>query len=77
MSFSCHADRLAGHFPSRAKPTPSRIADARPARPMEPFMSTAFRQASNAILTAARLYKEFAQSASELLHPGTYLNRLH
>jgi len=44
---------------------------------MEPFMNTAFRQASSAILTAARLYKEFAQSASELLRPGTYLNRLH
>ena len=38
-------------------------------------MSTAIRQASNAIVTAARLYKEFALSASELLRPATYQNR--
>ncbi len=36
-------------------------------------MSTAIRQASNAIVTAARLYKEFALSASDLLRPDTYL----
>jgi hypothetical protein len=38
-------------------------------------MSIAIRQASNAIVTAARLYKEFALSASDLLRPSTYLNR--
>jgi hypothetical protein len=39
------------------------------------MMSTAIRQASNAIVTAARLYKELAVSASDLLRPGTYQNR--
>ncbi len=38
-------------------------------------MSTAIRQASNVILNAARLYKEFAVSASDLLRPATYRNR--
>jgi hypothetical protein len=38
-------------------------------------MSIAIRQASHAIVTAARLYKEFALSASDLLRPSTYLNR--
>lgn len=35
-------------------------------------MSTAIRQASNALVLAARLYKELAVSASELLRPSTY-----
>lgn len=35
-------------------------------------MSTAIRQASNAVVTAARLYMELAVSASALLRPGTY-----
>lgn len=35
-------------------------------------MSTAIRQASNAIVTAARLYKELAISASDLLRPESY-----
>jgi len=35
-------------------------------------MSTAIRQASNAIVIAARLYKELAVSASDLLRPGSY-----
>ena len=34
-------------------------------------MSTAIRKASNVIITAARLYKEFAVSASDLLRPAT------
>lgn len=38
-------------------------------------MSTAIRQASNAIVTAARLYKELAVSASDLFRPGTYQSR--
>jgi hypothetical protein len=38
-------------------------------------MSTAIRQASNAIVIAARLYKELAVSASDLLRPGTYQGR--
>ena len=42
---------------------------------MEPIMSIAIRRASNAIVTAARLYKEFAISASDLLRPGTYSDR--
>ena len=42
---------------------------------MEPMMSIAIRRASNAIVTAARLYREFAISASDLLRPSTYLNR--
>lgn len=41
---------------------------------MEPFMSLVIRQASNAIVTAARLYKEFAISASDLFRPSTYLS---
>ncbi len=35
-------------------------------------MSIAIRQASNAIVTAARLYKELAVSASDLLRPSRY-----
>lgn len=35
-------------------------------------MSTAIRQASHALATAARLYVELAVSASSLLRPGTY-----
>ena len=35
-------------------------------------MSKAIRQASNAIVTAALLYKELAVSASELLRPDSY-----
>jgi len=42
---------------------------------MEPMMSIAIRRASNAIVTAARLYREFAISASDLLRPSTYLSR--
>ena len=38
-------------------------------------MSTALRQASNALVTAARLYKELALSASDLFRPGTYRTR--
>lgn len=38
-------------------------------------MSTAIRQASHAIVAAARLYKEFAISASDLLRPSTYFSR--
>ncbi len=38
-------------------------------------MSTALRQASNAFVTAARLYKELAVSASELFRPSSYLAR--
>lgn len=44
-------------------------------RPMESMMSTVIRQASNAIVIAASLYKEFAVSASDLLRPSRYLNR--
>jgi len=47
----------------------------RPKISMEFLMSIAIRRASNAIVTAALLYKEFAISASDLLRPGTYLNR--
>lgn len=39
---------------------------------LEPDMSIAIRQASNAIVTAARLYKELAVSATGLLRPDTY-----
>lgn len=35
-------------------------------------MSAALRQASNAFVTAARLYKELALSASDLFRPETY-----
>ena len=35
-------------------------------------MSHAIRQASNALFVAARLYKELAVSASDLLRPTTY-----
>jgi hypothetical protein len=42
---------------------------------MEHMMSIAIRRASNAIVTAARLYREFAISASDLLRPSTYLSR--
>jgi hypothetical protein len=35
-------------------------------------MSIAIRQASNAIVTAARLYKELAVSATDLLRPSSY-----
>jgi hypothetical protein len=35
-------------------------------------MSVAIRKASNAIVTAAHLYKELAVSASDLLRPSTY-----
>jgi hypothetical protein len=35
-------------------------------------MSQAIRQASNAIIVAARLYREMAISASDLLRPETY-----
>lgn len=35
-------------------------------------MSRAIRQAQNALITAARLYKELAVSASDLLKPDTY-----
>lgn len=35
-------------------------------------MSAAIRQASNAIVGAARLYKELAISASDLLRPASY-----
>ena len=38
-------------------------------------MSTVIRQASNAIVIAARLYKEFVVSASDLLNPSRYHNR--
>lgn len=38
-------------------------------------MSAALRQASNALVTAARLYKELAISASDLLRPATYRAR--
>lgn len=38
-------------------------------------MSTAIRHASNAVVTAARLYKELALSASELFRPGSYRGR--
>jgi len=38
-------------------------------------MNTAIRKASNVIITAARLYKEFAVSASDLLRPAAYQNR--
>ena len=37
-------------------------------------MSKAIRSASNALVTAARLYKELALSASDLLRPNTYRN---
>ena len=39
---------------------------------MESNMSIAIRQASNAIVTAARLYRELAVSASDLLRPSHY-----
>jgi hypothetical protein len=35
-------------------------------------MSAAIRQASNVLVTAARLYKELAVSASDLLRPSVY-----
>jgi hypothetical protein len=35
-------------------------------------MSIAIRHASNALVTAARLYKELAVSATDLLRPSTY-----
>lgn len=38
-------------------------------------MSTALRQASNALVTAARLYKELALSATDLFRPSSYLGR--
>lgn len=38
-------------------------------------MSTALRQASNAFVTAARLYKELALSASDLFRAETYRSR--
>ena len=38
-------------------------------------MSTAIRQASNALVTAARLYRELALSASDLLRPSSYSGR--
>lgn len=38
-------------------------------------MSAAFRRASNALVLAARLYKELAVSASDLLRPATYRGR--
>jgi hypothetical protein len=37
-------------------------------------MSKAIRQASNVIVVFARLYKELAVSASELLRPDSYRN---
>jgi hypothetical protein len=40
-----------------------------------PPMSTAIRQASHVVILAARLYRELAVSASELLRPGTYSPR--
>ena len=41
-------------------------------RHREPDLSIAIRRASNAIATAALLYKELAVSASDLLRPSTY-----
>lgn len=38
-------------------------------------MSTAIRQASHLLVTAARLYKELALSASELFRAETYRTR--
>jgi hypothetical protein len=38
-------------------------------------MSTAIRQASHALVVAARLYKELALSASDLFRPETYRSR--
>ena len=38
-------------------------------------MSTAIRHASNTLISAARLYKELAVSASELFRPATYRAR--
>ena len=38
-------------------------------------MSTALRTASNALVAAARLYKELALSASDLFRPDTYRAR--
>lgn len=38
-------------------------------------MSTAIRNASHTLITAARLYKELALSASELFRPATYRAR--
>ena len=38
-------------------------------------MSTAIRQASHILVTAARLYRELALSASELLRAETYRTR--
>lgn len=35
-------------------------------------MTQAIRRASNVVLVAARLYKELAISASDLLRPDTY-----
>jgi hypothetical protein len=35
-------------------------------------MSTAIRNASNALVIAARLYKEMAISATDLLRPSRY-----
>jgi hypothetical protein len=35
-------------------------------------MSAVIRQAQNTIVIAARLYKEIALSASDLLRPSTY-----
>ncbi len=38
-------------------------------------MSTALRNASNALVAAAHLYKELALSASDLFRPKTYRTR--
>lgn len=38
-------------------------------------MSTALHKASHVVVLAARLYRELAVSASDLLRPTTYLER--
>ena len=79
-NFEAEAFFLPRRPPCRSLPYPSEANTSQPPmrRPklsMEFLMSIAIRRASNAIVTAALLYKEFAISASDLLRPGTYLNR--
>ena len=54
---------------------PSTQKNSRDPSPLsESTMTIAIRKASNALVTAAHLYKEFAISATDLLRPSRYSN---
>ena len=56
---------------------PSAPKNSRDPNPLsESTMTTAIRKASNVLITAAHLYKEFAISATDLLRPSRYTSSI-